>query len=1459
LFNGGQHITKYTISYTLLERVVTALSRDGFVEKTYSFKTGPDKSAIIRNIPGDTEVTKIGIVATNFAGLDSKRWELERSYRTQQSSRHAMLLREIENAESLDTRFIDTDFLTGVAQRLLKTEYLKKLYKELKTVVPYDLEVEEAKEWFTIQDSRREKVQKAKEIAEEMERIRQGRFKDSDSEEEGPDGQKKPKKKKKKNRFEFTAPQRRLHYDKKMRKLEEQIRSLKDELIFIDNERGRLTQVMKEKQKRRLLLRVERDRLANYKDEFVVSSIIHGYPTQYVFDDFMLEVEKEMKLAQDEVATAKMTVMNGETRKGKAKEELRVAEETLLDRTSMYMLFERKQKAALKTLERAKGFSSIDPEEIKIKYFALWLEYIRERERLRRKVNRTFVGMTRRLQRQAFFKWRTGKHEEAEEVADLFIGVGSKMLLQAEEKRRQLQGELREAISSAAVLRQNFTMSGLTNKNRKLLVQSSTFKAQEDGLDHKYLFSMGIHYLHEADGYTSQGKFELARSLYEAQIWYLRSTVPLDIKLLAICHGRMGRMFMLDQKVDRAIVEFDRQLSLAREIDDQPEIADAYFGLGYGYMKRYNYDDALRYLDLSQGRLSILGNMRKYVACMRAMRDCFERIDKLDTMKMYDEKIDRIENEIKNKTSHIDMKLTDMRGRLLNANAEIELVVKIERTTLEALRLRDSIKEFRSELADREEAKGKQREVVTQLVKIMDAIQKELAQAFETDEIEMWSNVVNDGVPILIDVEELKTRLNTRKVVELANLDREKITENKIAIEIKNLDYKIEEAEDNLSLEEGNLMRRARHDRSFRAVALCPVNAAGNEVTGTASGGVENFIAAEGHNIHVLDYHVGELLHVFVGDDKNRFGEKVGHVGIVTCLVHDATYIYSGSQDETIMKWNMNTYERELVIVGHEGTIVSLAAADGPYLASGSADLTVRLWWKETGEQIRVVHGHSKSVLAMEVGNSWLATASADEEVRVWDIKKKGKHTIAVDCKRRLLGHETAVTCVRYGSLEVISGDNKGRLFVWWTQTGDVMRIIEAHRGPIRCLQFDAVHIVSGGVDSIVCITDIATGEVTQKLRGHEGHVHALAFDSERIVSCSGDNSIRYWKWGSQLEIKDKIHVLNAGETLASIAKQYNVPLTDLMKWNGIVEMRRQAYPGLNLIVRKADPNEPTAAEKMAIEKERRKNAGRSQTTKLVDMESAVDAFKYSRMKHRMDEVNKATLGNRMFTQEKHDFELFPDAFDVEQNDKGLSARLQRPAAELGMGRRVAAEGRYFMSPDNEEVWGDVADSLAIAMLAMLAEYEAYEVAKEETKGLIRFPKGISGRTVANDQYYQDAHHSLVEMEEMAANDDRAQVLVPSKVLDNIYLSEVRAASREKKRVRTAEAVERRKKLNGERHRRKRNRKRTGGMQAQSSSPERGYESLDDASVDSFGSVPMPIDTASPNDGIKLPPIHSKN
>lgn len=294
-------------------------------------------------------------------------------------------------------------------------------------------------------------------------------------------------------------------------------------------------------------------------------------------------------------------------------------------------------------------------------------------------------------------------------------------------------------------------------------------------------------------------------------------------------------------------------------------------------------------------------------------------------------------------------KLTDMKKRLVSTTAEIENTVNIERTTYRALQIKKTITTKMHKIAELENQFEVQKEVCEMVRKLLDAIGAELNEAETTDEVEMWSALVHDQ-PQVVEIEELKTRLQIRLGREVDHL---KVEESKLKLlksQVTNLEDDIDELENELRIEEGALMKHSRNDKPFRCVSLCAANAAGNEVTGTASGGFEFFVCAEGSNVHICDYHNGELLHVFLGDNKFvGIGEKKGHVGVVTCIVHDGNLFFSGSVDESIICWDSQTLEKVRVMNGHEGSIVSLAV-EAKVLASGSADATIRLWNKLTGQ-----------------------------------------------------------------------------------------------------------------------------------------------------------------------------------------------------------------------------------------------------------------------------------------------------------------------------------------------------------------------------------------------------------------------------------------------------------------------------------------------------------------------------
>ncbi len=72
-----------------------------------------------------------------------------------------------------------------------------------------------------------------------------------------------------------------------------------------------------------------------------------------------------------------------------------------------------------------------------------------------------------------------------------------------------------------------------------------------------------------------------------------------------------------------------------------------------------------------------------------------------------------------------------------------------------------------------------------------------------------------------------------------------------------------------------------------------------------------------------------------------------GHTESVfsVCTSKDGNKIISGSADELIIVWDMNTHKKISQFEGHNDTITSVCmSADGNMIISASKDSTIRFW-----------------------------------------------------------------------------------------------------------------------------------------------------------------------------------------------------------------------------------------------------------------------------------------------------------------------------------------------------------------------------------------------------------------------------------------------------------------------------------------------------------------------------------
>jgi hypothetical protein len=70
-------------------------------------------SAVIRNLPADTDIINVFITATNKSGLISEKGNLQQKVvRTLQCSRHTLLVKEINNVKETRDKHFESSLLT---------------------------------------------------------------------------------------------------------------------------------------------------------------------------------------------------------------------------------------------------------------------------------------------------------------------------------------------------------------------------------------------------------------------------------------------------------------------------------------------------------------------------------------------------------------------------------------------------------------------------------------------------------------------------------------------------------------------------------------------------------------------------------------------------------------------------------------------------------------------------------------------------------------------------------------------------------------------------------------------------------------------------------------------------------------------------------------------------------------------------------------------------------------------------------------------------------------------------------------------------------------------------------------------------------------------------------------------------------------------------------------------------
>jgi WD40 repeat protein len=306
-------------------------------------------------------------------------------------------------------------------------------------------------------------------------------------------------------------------------------------------------------------------------------------------------------------------------------------------------------------------------------------------------------------------------------------------------------------------------------------------------------------------------------------------------------------------------------------------------------------------------------------------------------------------------------------------------------------------------------------------------------------------------------------------------------------------------------------------------------------------------------------------------DTPDCYRMLVGHPKEAWCLnfSYDGTLLASGSDDNTIKLWYVETGQELLTLTGHEKTVTSLAfLPSGDQIVSVSLDGTLRIWrmtWHDAnglpmveyhstvlasyGEKLRALavaddgqrlavagdrgiiyiwdldrphekaqlKGHHRPVcaLAYSPNFSLLASASLDRTVQLWD-SKTGEHN-----DTKILNDDMRSAAFSSdGSLLAAGGDPRV-VTLWSMNAQDVYARLNGHPSTVRSIAFtsDGNTIATACDDHKIRLWDSATGQYFFALLGHQARINAVVFspDKRTLASCDHRGAIHLWQVGQPL------------------------------------------------------------------------------------------------------------------------------------------------------------------------------------------------------------------------------------------------------------------------------------------------------------------------------------------------------
>jgi WD40 repeat protein len=253
------------------------------------------------------------------------------------------------------------------------------------------------------------------------------------------------------------------------------------------------------------------------------------------------------------------------------------------------------------------------------------------------------------------------------------------------------------------------------------------------------------------------------------------------------------------------------------------------------------------------------------------------------------------------------------------------------------------------------------------------------------------------------------------------------------------------------------------------------------------------------------------------------------HKASVYAISCDGQFLYSGSGDRFVTRWNLEDGTQDKFAIRFEHAVFALSLFDdNNKIAVGLENGHLHFFDLVLRKELKFYVQHPSGIFAITENQhkNHLYTSDADGNLAVWDTKTNELllfFPFACGKIRSISLNET-------GDLLYLSGQD-GYIYVLETNFFNVLHRFYAHKDGVTAIHLVENKIISGGKDAWLRVWNSENYSLLHSVPAHNFAIYDIkSFGKNLIVTASRDKTVKLWTL-DKLEVLQRISAKEDGHT----------------------------------------------------------------------------------------------------------------------------------------------------------------------------------------------------------------------------------------------------------------------------------------------------------------------------------------